>query len=74
LKKEEYDAVADSSIYSVPFPLLKSRGDAKRLLTQRAIEIDGKRVNIDMVTIRDGMTIQVGKRRFVKIVDADKKT
>jgi len=27
-----------------------------------------------MVEVRDGMTIQVGKRRFVKIVDADKMT
>jgi len=74
LKKEEYDAVADSSIYSVPFPLLKSRGDAKRLLTQRAIEIDGERVTSDMVIIRDGSIIKVGKRRFVKIVKADKRT
>jgi len=54
--------------------LVKSRGDAKRLLTQRAIEIDGKTVSSDMVTIRDGSIIRVGKRRFVKIVDADKKT
>jgi len=54
--------------------LVKSRGDAKRLLTQRAIEIDGKTVSSDMVTIRDGSIIKVGKRRFVKIVDADKKT
>ena len=54
--------------------LVKSRGDAKRLITQRAIEIDGKRVTSDMVIIRDGSVIKVGKRRFVKIVKADKRT
>jgi tyrosyl-tRNA synthetase len=53
--------------------LVKSRGDAKRLLTQRAIEIDGKRVTSDMVTISDGSIIKVGKRRFVRIVNADKR-
>jgi len=52
--------------------LVKSRGDAKRLLTQRAIEIDGKRVTSDMVTIRDGSIIKAGKRRFVRLVNADK--
>jgi len=54
--------------------LVKSRGDARRLLTQRAVEIDGARVTGDMVTIRDGSIIKVGRRRFVKIVNADKKS
>ena len=74
-----------SEVFSAPIPLkflesvlvkaelVKSRGDAKRLLTQRAIEIDGKRVTSDMVTISDGSIIKVGKRRFVRIVNADKR-
>jgi hypothetical protein len=37
------------------------------------MRIDGKRVTSDVVTIKDGSIIKVGKRRFVKIVDADKK-
>ena len=52
--------------------LVKSRSEAKRLLLQDAIEIDGEKVTSDTVSIRDGSIIKVGKRRFVKIVDADK--
>jgi ribosomal protein S4 len=48
-----------------------SRSEAKRLLSQGAIEIDGQKVTGDVVKIRDGSTIKVGKRRFKKIVNAD---
>jgi len=63
---------------SIPFLLQKlglveSKSEAKRLLAQGAIEIDHKIVIERDVTIRDGSIIKVGKRRFVKIVDADKK-
>lgn len=53
--------------------IVKSRSEAKRLLLQGAIEIDGRRVTSNFTSIRDGSTIKVGKRRFVRIVDADKK-
>jgi tyrosyl-tRNA synthetase len=54
--------------------LAKSNSEAKRLLSQGAIQIDGERVNADTVCIKDGSVIKVGKRRFVKIVDADKRS
>jgi tyrosyl-tRNA synthetase len=54
--------------------LAKSNSEAKRLLSQGAIQIDGERVNTDTVCIKDGSVIKVGKRRFVKIVDADKRS
>ena len=54
--------------------LAKSNSEAKRLLAQGAIEIDGKRVTSEKVIIKDGSIIKVGKRRYVKIVDADKQT
>ena len=53
--------------------LAKSNSEAKRLLSQGAIQIDGERVNTDTVCIKDGSVIKVGKRRFVRIVDADKR-
>ncbi len=52
--------------------IVRSRGEAKRLLLQGAIEIDGKRISSDSTRIKSGSIIKVGKRRFVKIVDADK--
>jgi len=54
--------------------LVKSRSEAKRLLSQGAIEVDGKKVADPHVELRDGSVIKVGKRRFVKIINADKKT
>ena len=54
--------------------LVKSRGDVKRLLAQGAVEIDGKSVTDNLVEIHDGSVIKVGRRRFVRIINADKKT
>ena len=46
--------------------LTKSRSEARRLLAQGAIEIDGEKVteDIDMANIKKGRKIKVGKRRF----------
>jgi len=46
--------------------LTKSRSEARRLLAQGAIEIDGEKVteDIDMANIGKGRKIKVGKRRF----------
>lgn len=50
--------------------LASSKGEAKRLLEQRGVKIDGKVVEDSSVkvTIRKGMVLQVGKRHFVKII------
>ena len=49
--------------------LTKSRSEARRLLAQGAIEVDGKPVteDIDVSTLKPGSIIKVGKRRFAKI-------
>jgi len=54
--------------------LASSRSEAKRLVSQGAVEVDGEKVTSNTVALKDGSVIKVGKRRFVKIVDADKKT
>jgi len=50
--------------------LAKSRSEARRLLEQNAVEINGKTVNEDLEIdkIDDGSIIKVGKRRFIKVV------
>jgi tyrosyl-tRNA synthetase len=47
--------------------LAKSRSEATRLLAQGAVEIDGKGVTDNLVTLTDGAVIRVGKRRFLKV-------
>ena len=49
--------------------LTSSKSEAKRLINQGAVEVDGAQVKVDSVTLREGSIIQVGKRRFVKLVD-----
>jgi len=59
--------------------LVKSRAEAKRLLSQGAVQIihkDKSRhvVSQGHVDIKPGDIVKCGKRRYVRIVDADKKT
>ncbi|OGN95201.1 MAG: tyrosine--tRNA ligase [Chloroflexi bacterium RBG_13_50_10] len=53
--------------------LTKSRSEARRLLAQCAIEIDGKTVteDLEMTQIKKGSIIKVGKRRFAKVADSN---
>ena len=53
--------------------LTKSRSEANRLLAQGAIEVDGEKVSSNLVTLKDGSVIKVGKRRFLKMVDRAKR-
>ena len=52
--------------------LAKSRSEARRLLAQGAIEVDGEKVSTDKVILKDGSIIKVGKRGFLKMVDSAK--
>ena len=47
----------------------KSKSDAKRLILQKGVKINGKVINDwrQKINIRDGMIVKVGKRRFAKI-------
>lgn len=52
--------------------LVQSNSEGRRLIDQGSVRIDGK-VHKDLhVELRDGMIFKVGKRRFVKIINADK--
>ena len=64
--------VASSRVNLVDFltknNLAKSKSDAKRLLKQDAIEIDGETASEAQVEIKDGQVIKIGKRKFVKVL------
>lgn len=49
--------------------LAPSKSEARRLLHQRAIEIDGAVVESPVVELRAGSVIRVGKHRFLRIVE-----
>jgi len=64
---------ADITKVLVETEVVKSRGEAKRLIRQGAVEIDGVKIIEDEITLREGSIIKVGKRRWVRIVNADEK-
>jgi tyrosyl-tRNA synthetase len=65
-------STVDITILAVSGEAVGSRSEARRLLAQGAIEVDGQRVTDQQVIVREGTVIRVGKRRFLRIVDADK--
>jgi tyrosyl-tRNA synthetase len=59
-----YEALADSG-------LAKSRGEARRLVAQGGVKIDGERADDPEVVLEpgaDGIVVRVGKKRAVRIV------
>lgn len=50
--------------------LAPSRAEARRLIVQKAIEVDGMAVEklSSVIAVKKGMVVRVGKRRFVRIV------
>lgn len=68
---------AGDGVFSVKLPaLLAAQGaadsttEARRLIQQRAVEIDGDVVTEAIATVRIGSTLRVGKHRFLRIVEA----
>ena len=57
--------------FLVDFGLVGSSSEAKRLLDQGAIKVNGNTLEKRTAPLDFGNVIQVGRRRFVKIVNAD---
>jgi ribosomal protein S4 len=47
--------------------------EARRLVKQGAVEVDGNRAETEAADLKSGSLIRVGKHRFLRIVDADKR-
>lgn len=49
--------------------LVPSRGEAKRLIQQGGVKIDGEKINqIEDVDLKENSVIQVGKRKWMKLI------
>ena len=48
--------------------LTASNGEARRSIKAGAFKIDGEKCNEEHIVLIDGMVLQVGKRKFIKIV------
>ena len=47
--------------------LTASNGEARRSIKAGAFKIDGEKCNEEHIVLKDGMVLQVGKRKFIKI-------
>jgi len=54
--------------------LAESVSEAQRLIAQGAVSIDGQKLTSTHAELKDGSIIKVGKRGFIKIIDANKMT
>ena len=75
---EELSAASDAlnldiSRLLVETGLVKSRSEANRMIVQGGTVIDGEVVTNRIAPVKNGSTIQVGKRRFVKVINTDRK-
>ena len=48
--------------------LTASNGEARRSIKAGAFKIDGEKCNEEHIVLKNGMVLQVGKRKFIKIV------
>ena len=48
--------------------LVKSKSEARRLIQQNGVKVDGEAVNDPFMVLPLGAVVQVGKRRFVKVI------
>jgi tyrosyl-tRNA synthetase len=71
------DGEAAADTFTVKLPALiadqgvaSSTGEARRLIKQRAVEIDGEVVTDTIATVNVGSVLRIGKHRFLRIVDA----
>lgn len=69
-KKPDFDIKVDANSTLVqtitPFTSLQSTSDAKRLLKQNAVEVNGERVSDGSHIVQSGDEIKVGSRTFLK--------
>ena len=47
--------------------LTASNGEARRSIKAGAFKINGEKYTEENITLEDGMIVQVGKRKFVKV-------
>lgn len=70
------DGEAENGAFQVKLPALladvgaaASASEARRLIQQRAVEVDGDVVSEPVARLRVGSTLRVGKHRFLRIVE-----
>lgn len=67
--------VIDVPTLVTEYGLAPSKAEARRLLRQGAVELDGRRISLEEahhVVAREGAILRVGRHRFLRIVPADK--
>ncbi|MEN8615040.1 tyrosine--tRNA ligase [Dehalogenimonas sp. THU2] len=51
--------------------LAASKGEAKRLIAQGGVSIEGEKVTSEKAALASGCVVKAGKRRFARVIDSD---
>ncbi|ADJ26048.1 tyrosyl-tRNA synthetase [Dehalogenimonas lykanthroporepellens BL-DC-9] len=54
--------------------LTASRGEAKRLIAQGGVSIDGNKVTTDTLSLSSGCVVKAGKRKFARLIDYENRS
>ena len=73
-----FDAMRSGNCGEVDLPCLMvavglaaSKGEAKRLIQQGGVSIEGEKVAGERAPLKSGCVIKAGKRRFARVIDSD---
>jgi len=65
---EEIEIKSGETLVDFVARVADSKSEAKRLIEQKAIEVDGEVVSNQKYDLKDGLVLKIGKRKFVRIV------
>jgi tyrosyl-tRNA synthetase len=72
LKRESEKYRVDISRLIVASGIMSSRSEVNRLISQGGTAVDGEVLSDRFAEVSDGTVIQVGKHRFIRIINTDK--
>ena len=64
------DGTVSLPIYLEAADLVSSRSEARRLIKEGAVKLNGEKAEAEFVELEDDTTVQVGKRRFARVTPA----
>jgi tyrosyl-tRNA synthetase len=65
------DSNVDIPSLLVSCGLIGSKSEAKRLISQGGVAIEGEKIKVDKASLTNGCVIKAGKRGFIRIINAD---
>ena len=63
--------VVDATDLITASGIAPSKSEAKRLIAQGAVQVDGEKLTGNQIQVSNGLVLRAGRRRFVRLVETD---